>query len=251
MVAKVKLVGYTHFTSSDIREIPWEPDYNISGAEALSEFAGRACYQSWDKPNKATATNRGYLNHILEVSHLSVLEHGSASFYLEGISRSLTHELIRHRHFSYSQLSQRYVESHETELVMPPDAEKDEYLQELITEHRDRAISTYIAIAERVEQNISDEPGTKTEKRKRARQTARAVLANYSETKVVMTGNHRAWRHFIQMRASAAADTEIRRLAIQILNRLQQITPSIYNDFIIAPYEDEFIAFSLLGKEAE
>src|SRR5262249_31490582 len=79
------------------------------GGQALAEFAGRACYQSWNKPNPATATNQGYLRHILDVGHLSVLEHGVVTMYLTGVSRSLTHELIRHRHFSYSQLSQRYV----------------------------------------------------------------------------------------------------------------------------------------------
>ena len=53
--------------------MPWETD--ADGGQALAEFAGRACYQSWDKPNPATATNQGYLRHILEVGHLSVLEH--------------------------------------------------------------------------------------------------------------------------------------------------------------------------------
>ena len=87
--------------------------------EPLAEFAGRACYQSWTKPNPSTATNAGYLRHILEVGHLSVLEHGSVTFYLTGVSRSLTHELIRHRHFSYSQLSQRYVPGRDAAMVEP------------------------------------------------------------------------------------------------------------------------------------
>ncbi|MCW2777278.1 MAG: thyX, partial [Frankiales bacterium] len=101
----VQVIGYTHFEPP--ADVPWETD--AEGGQALAEFAGRACYQSWSKPNPSTATNAGYLRHILEVGHLSVLEHGSVTFYLSGISRSLTHELIRHRHFSYSQLSQRYV----------------------------------------------------------------------------------------------------------------------------------------------
>jgi len=102
---KVQAIAWTHFQAP--ADVPWETD--ADGGEALAEFAGRACYQSWKKPNPSTATNAGYLKHILEVGHLSVLEHGSVTFYLTGISRSLTHELIRHRHFSYSQLSQRYV----------------------------------------------------------------------------------------------------------------------------------------------
>jgi thymidylate synthase (FAD) len=101
----VQIVAKTEFVAP--AGVPWSTD--ADGGQALAEFAGRACYQSWAKPNPATATNAGYLRHILEVGHLSVLEHGTVSFYLTGISRSLTHELIRHRHFSYSQLSQRYV----------------------------------------------------------------------------------------------------------------------------------------------
>ena len=102
---QVTLIAWTQFEPP--ADIDWTTD--ADGGQALAEFAGRACYQAWDKPNPATATNAGYLAHILEVGHLSVIEHATATFYLTGISRSLTHELIRHRHFSFSQLSQRYV----------------------------------------------------------------------------------------------------------------------------------------------
>lgn len=252
MTAKVRLIAMTVFTASEIKEIPWRPLLGEStGGSAVAEFAGRACYQSWSRPNPATADNQSYINNILEMAHLSVLEHGSVSFYIEGISRSCTHEIVRHRHFSYSQLSQRYVDATETEFVTPPDAEADEYLQEILDQHNDSTISHYLMIAEQVERNIADEPGSKTEKRKRARQTARAVLGNNTETKIVVTGNLRAWRHFIHMRASAGADTEIRRLAVQILGKLQQVAPTVFNDFIVTPYGDEKIATSVLGREAE
>ena len=102
---KVQMVAATTFNPPE--DVPWSTD--ADGGEALVEFAGRACYQSWDKPNPRTATNAGYLRHILEVGHLSLLEHANVTFYITGISRSCTHELIRHRHFSYSQLSQRFV----------------------------------------------------------------------------------------------------------------------------------------------
>src|SRR5579875_2884421 len=111
----VQAIAGTHFEPP--ADVPWETD--AGGGEACAEFAGRACYQSWTKPNPSTATNAGYLRHILEVGHLSVLEHGSVTFYLSGVSRSLTHELIRHRHFSYSQLSQRYVPEKDAAMVEP------------------------------------------------------------------------------------------------------------------------------------
>ena len=78
---RVQLVARTEFLPPE--DVPWSTD--ADGGQALAEFAGRACYQSWGKPNPVTATNAGYLRHILEVGHLSVLEHGSVSFYLTAI----------------------------------------------------------------------------------------------------------------------------------------------------------------------
>ena len=83
---QVRLIGWTQFTPPD--DVRWSTD--ADGGEALAEFAGRACYQSWSKPNPSTATNAGYLRHILEVGHLSVLEHGVVTFYLTGVSRSFS-----------------------------------------------------------------------------------------------------------------------------------------------------------------
>src|SRR6478735_2906535 len=112
---QVRLIAWTQFQPP--ADVDWSTD--ADGGQALAEFAGRACYQSWSKPNPATATNAGYLAHILEVGHLSVFEHGTVSFYFTGVSRSCTHELIRHRHFSYSQLSQRYVPERDAAMVEP------------------------------------------------------------------------------------------------------------------------------------
>lgn len=113
---RVQLIAKTDFLAPP--DVPWTTD--ADGGPALVEFAGRACYQSWSKPNPKTATNAGYLRHIIDVGHFSVLEHASVSFYITGISRSCTHELIRHRHFSYSQLSQRYVPEKDSRVVVPP-----------------------------------------------------------------------------------------------------------------------------------
>src|SRR5919198_4004516 len=126
VVPKVELIAKTEFFPP--ADVPWSTD--ADGGQALAEFAGRACYQSWTKPNPATATNAGYLRHILEVGHLSVLEHGTVSFYITGISRSLTHELIRHRHFSYSQLSQRYVPEKNAAMVEPAVIARDPELHQ-------------------------------------------------------------------------------------------------------------------------
>ena len=219
---QVQLVAKTEFIPP--ADVPWETD--ADGGQALAEFAGRACYQSWGKPNPATATNAGYLRHILEVGHLSVLEHGTVSFYLTGVSRSLTHELIRHRHFSYSQLSQRYVPERDAAMVEPDVIADDPELHELFLAAAAAALDAYEELLEGLEKRFADVPNA-TLRRKQARQAARAVLPNATETRIVVTGNYRAWRHFIAMRASEHADVEIRELAIACLRQLQRVAGNV------------------------
>ena len=143
----VQLIAKTDFVTPP--DVAWGTD--ADGGEALVEFAGRACYQSWSKPNPKTATNAGYLRHIIDVGHFSVLEHASVSFYITGISRSCTHELIRHRHFSYSQLSQRYVPENESQIVVPPGIEDDEELRRILAEAADASRATYSELLNKLE----------------------------------------------------------------------------------------------------
>lgn len=233
MPPTVQLVAKTEFTAPE--GVPWTTD--ADGGQALAEFAGRACYQSWAKPNPATATNAGYLRHILEVGHLSVLEHGTVSFYISGVSRSLTHELIRHRHFSYSQLSQRYVPEREAQMVEPDAIATDPELSALFRKATAASLAAYTELLAGLEERFADVPNA-TLRRKQARQAARAVLPNATETRLVVTGNYRAWRHFIAMRASEHADVEIRALAIECLRQLQREVPNVFGDFDVAVLED-------------
>ncbi|MFI7608516.1 FAD-dependent thymidylate synthase [Micromonospora sp. NPDC049366] len=248
---KVELVAWTQFQPPD--DVPWSTD--ADGGQALAEFAGRACYQSWRKPNPATATNAGYLAHILEVGHLSVLEHGSVTFYFTGVSRSFTHELIRHRHFSYSQLSQRYVPEHDAAMVEPDVIAADPDLHRVFTRATDAAVTAYNELLHGLERRgdgLNHRPGPnpeacaicqeqwpcrmgsyKTAAKKAARQAARAVLPNATETRIVVSGNYRAWRHFIAMRATEHADVEIRELAVECLRQLQTAAPNVFADFVV------------------
>ncbi len=230
---RAQVIAWTHFEAP--AEVPWDTD--ADGGQALAEFAGRACYQSWTKPNPATATNAGYLAHILEVGHLSVLEHGSVTFYLTGVSRSLTHELIRHRHFSYSQLSQRYVPERDAAMVEPEVIAGDPELHAKFVEATDAAVQAYTELLEGLEKRFADVEHA-TLRRKQARQAARALLPNATETRIVVTGNYRAWRHFIAMRASEHADVEIRALAIACLRELGRVAPNVFADFEISTLPD-------------
>ena len=230
---KVQLIGKTEFFPP--ADVDWSTD--ADGGQALAEFAGRACYQSWRKPNPATATNEGYLRHIMEVGHLSVLEHGTVTFYLTGMSRSLTHELIRHRHFSYSQLSQRYVPERDAAMVEPDVIAEDPELHEKFVRATQASVDAYSDLLESLQEKFADEPKA-TLRRKQARQAARSVLPNATETRIVVTGNYRAWRHFIAMRASEHADVEIRALAVECLRQLQKAAPNVFSDFEITTLKD-------------
>ena len=229
----MRLIGRTEFLPP--HDVPWTTD--ATGGQALAEFAGRACYQSWSKPVPATATNAGYLDHILQVGHLSVLEHSTATFYITGISRSVTHELIRHRHFSFSQLSQRYLPPGGAEVIEPEIIAADPALHEIFTAAVAHSASAYAQLLAALEERAASAPDG-TLARKQARQAARGVLANATSTAIVVTGNYRAWRHFIGMRATEAADVDIRGLAVDVLVELQALAPNVCADFRVSTLAD-------------
>jgi thymidylate synthase (FAD) len=228
-----------------VPHINWSSDSNVP-AEALAEFAGRVCYLSFGvdsgiegghKVIPGRTSNKDYLANILKVRHGSVLEHAVWTLLFEGISRALTHELIRHRHFSYSQLSQRYVDESEVAFVLPPEIQEGTPAFDVWRDSCHRANEDYRKLLALIEEQVKDEPSA-TLRRKRARQTARAVLPNAAETKIVVTGNCRAWRHFIELRGSPTADTEIRRLALAVLRILQCESPSLFGDYRIVQSAD-------------
>jgi thymidylate synthase (FAD) len=204
--------------------------------ERLAEFAGRLCYMSQHNP--AQRPTREYLANIKRQGHGSVLEHANYSLLLEGVSRSLTHELVRHRAgFAYSQLSQRYVDESRASFVVPPAIIGDEALEDVWRTQIVAAQSSYVALVEQLMTRygwVAD----KVHRRKMAREAARGVLPNSTETKIVVTGNARAWRTMLELRSSEAAELEIRRLAVLVLRVLQQEAPALFDDFEIYEADD-------------
>ena len=163
--------------------LSWQTDTEV-GAEALAEMAGRVCYMSYGKGRK---TNREFLEHLVQVGHGSVLEHAVWSLLLTGVSRSFTHELIRHRHFSYSQLSQRYVDESDSEFVEPEVIAGDPDLHRAWCEAVNAARTAYDRLVAGLEHHYASEPD-RTLRRKLARQAARSVLPNATETRIFVTG---------------------------------------------------------------
>jgi thymidylate synthase (FAD) len=218
-------------------EVAWQTDTEV-GAEVLAEMAGRVCYMSYGKGRK---TNAEFLGHIVDVGHGSVLEHAVWSFLVTGVSRSFTHELIRHRHFSYSQLSQRYVNESDSPYIEPDAIAEDPELHAVWAEAVNAARHAYDRLVEGLEKHYAAEPD-RTLRRKLARQAARSVLPNATETKIFVTGNARALRHFVEMRGSEFADVEIRKVALQMLAILQRESPSIFSDYRLETLPDGTVA---------
>ncbi len=232
---RVYLVGRASLDSAELGEFladhgvaSWSTDSDIP-AEMLPEVAGRLCYMSFAKPRPGG--NAAYLGHIKMVGHGSVLEHAVWNFIITGVSRSFTHELVRHRAgFGYSQLSQRYVDESVADFVEPDCIGDDPELHEIWQSAVTQAQEAYIKLVDGLQRKFADVED-KTLRRKLSRQAARSVLPNATETKIFVTANARALRHFVELRCSEHAETEIREVAAQVLTILQREAPNIFGDY--------------------
>lgn len=225
---KIEVVARTSIDIDTIGQY-MELDSTSLGGEDLAEFAGRACYQSFHKPNEATRSNEAYLANILFQGHESVLEHASVSFYVQGVSRNMLLELERHRHLSFSVISTRFVNSESTEVIIPPALRGDWLAEDVVRELEYGARDAYKALYERLTL------AGKT--RKQAREAARVALSGNLETKFVVTGNMRTWRDVLKKRYSGHADAEIAEFAEYVLELLRKEAPNMFQDFPNTPFE--------------
>jgi thymidylate synthase (FAD) len=224
----------------------WTTDTEVAG-EKLIETAGRVCYMSFQRPRPGG--NKAYINHLLEVGHGSVLEHAVFNLLVTGVSRSLTHELVRHRAgFGFSQLSQRFVDESKCSFVEPEIIAADPELHRLWLESVQASQSAYRALADRLTETFKD-IDDRTLRRKKAREAARSVLPNATETKIFVTANARALRHFIEMRGDVAADVEIRRLAVAVCKLMQKEAPNLFGDYTLIDVPDGGQAVTTLHRK--
>lgn len=185
-------------------------------AQVLTEVAARVCYRSFGRGR----SHREHLAHLLASGHLSTFEHCQWTLLLTGVSRSLTHELVRHRHLSYSQESQRFVDASDVAFVVPP---------ALLADYGGTAYAAWLASC------VAASAAYRGQVRhlaglahKRTREAARAVLPNCVETRIAVSGNARAWREVLARRLDPAADAEFRRLAAAALAVLVREAPDLF-----------------------
>jgi len=254
----IEIDGVTRFLEEHGYEWP-EFASNLDNMSALGDFdsewlvemAGRNCYQSWpQKGGKPKGrSHEDHVKHLIEVGHGACIEHANFNFIIWNVSRSLTHELVRHRLASYSQLSQRYVDSSDVNFVVPPAirelADKDPEAFQKWLAHCEKSKDVYEMLTAKLSEMYADNESS-LERRKKARQAARSVLPNATETKIFVTMNARAIRHFVELRANPFADVEIRALAVKICKILQDKAPLLAHGLGIVSLPD-----GTLGVESE
>jgi thymidylate synthase (FAD) len=251
------LAGFLEGFDPDLRFTEYLDDpTRLPDSSQLCKTAGQTCYMSFG-PRRTTNENAAaYIERLTSAGHGSVLEHSSFNFLLYGISRSVTHELVRHRAgVAISQISQRYVSGAVLRFVERPEYADDEELHRLFEERADRAAAEYDAMAEQLLER--QEGGAsmlsadfKTDARKKVQQTARSLLPNETEAPMVFTGNVRALRHIIEMRADAHAESEIRNLALRIFLCLRTADPILFGDYELGELPDGTFTVSTKNRKA-
>lgn len=203
----------------------------------LAMVAGQLCYLSFGAKRTRRADAKGYFDKtVRDGGHGSIIEHANYSVLFYGCGRDFTHELVRHRAgMAYSQVSQRYVSGKLLRFVERAEFQSDRDQHAAFEARIDETRRTYDRLAEQLRRIIPVEGLTPTEARKAVNQTARACLSNEVEAPILATGNARAWRHIIHMRASKHADTPIRRAIYQLGCALIAMEPEIFGDFQADP----------------
>jgi thymidylate synthase (FAD) len=239
------LAGFLEGFDSELRFPEYLDDpTRLPDSSQLCKTAGQTCYMSFGPRRTKNENAAAYIERLTSAGHGSVLEHASFSFLLYGISRSVTHELVRHRAgVGFSQISQRYVSGAVLRFVERPEYQEDEELHRLFEERANRAASEYGEMADLLLDrqgggNSMLSADYKTDARKKVQQTARSLLPNETEAPMVFTGNVRALRHIIEMRADAHAESEIRNLALRLFLCVVTADPILFGDYEIGELPD-------------
>lgn len=214
MSLNVKLLEYTN-----------NPERIIAAAAKLC-YSGSHIDELLDNMDDEKITN--FINRLASYGHESPMEHVTFTFAVEGVSRSLTHQLVRHRLASYSQQSQRYVKLNQFEYIIPPEIEKDNDAKKIFIEAMKNDQKAYDDLAERLKNKYVNDGMKERAAEKNAIEDARYVFPNACETKIMVTMNARELFHFFNQRCCMRAQWEIRNLAFEMLKLAKKAAPTIF-----------------------
>lgn len=212
------------------------PELRLDDGAALCKFAGQTCYLSFGEKRTRNdpESAKKYFDNIKSSGHGSVLQHACYSMVVWGVDRAFSHELVRHSAgWAYSQLSQRYVSGKTLRFVERPEYQDDSGLHKHFERWIDAAKLEYDMRAQLLADKMTAqlEEMSATDRRKAVNQAARNCLPNEAETAVVLTGNVRAWRHVLEMRASQHADVPISRVMLCAYEILRVASPVLFDDY--------------------
>ncbi|WP_448788405.1 FAD-dependent thymidylate synthase [Bacteroides graminisolvens] len=245
---KLYKISSPHINESEVlsflndEKLTWARTDNVFPSDEEVELAGRLCYMSFGSL-QSNRNNGEYITNLIDKGHESVLEHVNWSFILTGVSRGFTHQLVRHRiGFSFSQLSQQYYNESNVSMIKPSLISRDIELSKKWDEVVDKSRCAYIDLLKEFNRLDNDDSELSiSEKReiKRLKYTAaRSVLPNAAESKIFVTANARAIRHFLTVRGAIDGDEEMRIVSAEILKMVQSDSKSLFSDFYISKMKD-------------
>jgi thymidylate synthase (FAD) len=200
--------------------------------EKVIAAAAKLCYSTVGVDEITENLNKEntekFLNRLMSYGHTSPIEHVSFTFAIEGVSRTLTHQLVRHRLASYSQQSQRYVKLEQFEFVIPPAISDDEEAREIFISAMQNSQKAYDDLTERLLKKYIIHGMSKIDAEKKAIEDARYVFPNACETKIVVTMNARTLMNFFQHRTCNRAQWEIHNLADEMLLQVKTVAPILF-----------------------
>lgn len=212
-------------------------DTDATDSESLAEFGGRLCYMSFNTDNNDNITktikrsNLDYLQKsIIANKHFSVLEHSNISILIDNISVLATHELVRHRIASYSQLSGRYVRTADIGFYIPTCISEDPIALGLFLEALEHTHQYYLKLVNHFGLDEEQDFGRK----KTVTSALRRLLGQGRASKILVTANIRAWRHMIEIRTSEHAEEEIALVFRKIFTALKAEHPAFFDDAVIS-----------------
>jgi thymidylate synthase (FAD) len=205
----------------------------LSDADQLAKFAGQSCYFSFGEKRTWNEDASKYFENIKEQAHGSVVEHPTFSFFVWGIDRAVSLEIVRHRAgFGFSQASQRYIDDANLRFILNEEFDDNGPLFSNFVDGCAEALIRYGNVVDNLSVKYANAGMNKRDARKRINQSARRFLPNSTETFLTITANARGLRHFFEMRASQFADLPIQDLSLKMFNIVKQVAPIIFEDYV-------------------